>query len=177
VSAAWSPEAIEGLRVNAQVAYNDAEFTSFPASPCYGGQTAAQGCVSNPDGQQTQDLTGQTPYQAPEWAGTVGVDYERNIGDWLLGLAFNASASSSYFTVAKLTPSSEEDGWWTFDASVRLESPNEKWAIALIGRNLSDEFYVIGASDSGTITEGVVADSWGFTNRSRQIALQLTYRP
>ena len=63
------------------------------------------------------------------------------------------------------------------DASVRLESPNEKWAVALIGRNLSDELYVIGASDSGTITPGVVADSWGFTNRSRQIALQLTYRP
>jgi iron complex outermembrane recepter protein len=175
VTAAW--QLAEGLRLNALVAYNDAEFTSFPASPCYGGQTAAQGCVTDASGNQTQDLKGQTPYQAPEWAGTLGVTYERSVGDWLLGITGNASASSSYFTVAKLTPSSEENGWWTFDAAVRLETPNRKWAVALIGRNLSNELYAIGASDSGTITPGVVADSWGFTNRSRQVALQLTWRP
>ena len=100
-------------------------------------------------------------------------------------VVFTAVALSS---AALLIPSVIESGnaqtgdgfdlsWSTIDASIRLSSPNNFWQVALIGRNLTNRLYVIGASDAGTVTPGVQGDAFGFTNRSRQVMIQVTARP
>ena len=168
---------VEGLQINTSVAYNEAQFTSFPLSPCWGGQTLAEGCVTNADGSQTQNLQGRTLYQAPRWAGFVGGSYDRPMGDYVLGFTVNGTFSSGYFTTAQLLPSGYQGGWVTFDASVHYGKPDRSWDLALIGRNLTDRLYVVGASDAGLVTPGVMADAFGFTNRTRQLMLQITVRP
>jgi iron complex outermembrane receptor protein len=167
---------VTGLQLNGLVAWNRATYTSFPFSPCWGGQTVAEGC-SNPAAGTSQNLAGQQIYQAPHWAGSLGATYEQSWKDYLLGYTVNGAFSSGYYTVADLLPSSWQGSWVTLDASIRFGKPDHAWDVALIGRNLTNRLYVINASDAGTITPGVMADAFGFTNRSRQIMLQLTVRP
>jgi iron complex outermembrane receptor protein len=176
LSANYRPP-VEGLQINGFLAYNRTQFTSFPLSPCWGGQTAAEGCVAGAGGSQTQNLEGQTPYQAPKWAGSLGVSYDHSVMNYRAGATIGGTFSSGYFTVADLLPDSWQPGWVTMDGSVHFGKPDGSWDVALIGRNLTNRLYVIGASDAGTVTPGVEADAFGFTNRSRQVLLQLTVRP
>ena len=168
---------VEGLQLNGFIAWNYAAFTSFPFSPCWGGQTVTEGCVSGPDGSQTQNLAGQTLYHAPHWTGSLGANYDLTMRDHLLGFSLNGVASSGYFTTADLLPSGYQGGWATMDASVRFARPDHAWEVALIGLNLTNRLYVLGASDAGTVIPGVMADAFGFVNRSRQIMLQVTVHP
>jgi iron complex outermembrane receptor protein len=176
LSANYRPP-VEGLQLNGFVAYNRAQFTSFPFSPCWGGQTAAQGCVAGPKGSQTQNLAGHTPYQAPRWAGSLGAAFDQPVMEYSMRFTVDASFSSGYFTVADLLPDSWQGGWVTLDSSLRFGKPDGSWQVALIGRNLTNKLYVLGASDAGTVTPGIMADAFGFTNRSRQVMLQITVRP
>jgi iron complex outermembrane receptor protein len=175
LSANYRPP-VEGLQLNGYAAYNRAQFLSFPFSPCWGGQTAAEGCLTQ-GGAQIQNLAGKTPYEAPRWAGSLGADYEQPVGTFTVSYSVDGSFSSGYYTVADLLPDSWQSGWVTLDASVRLAAPNKAWDVALLGRNLTNRLYVLGASDAGTVTPGVMADAFGFTNRSRQVMLEVTVRP
>lgn len=169
---------IEGLKLKGYAAYNRAQFTSFPLSPCWGGQTAAQGCVTNSDGSMTQNLAGQTPYQAPRWAGSFSASYDQPLGrQYRLSYTADATFSSGYYTVADLLPDSWQGSWVTMDASLRFGKVDNSWSVALIGRNLTNRLYVIGASDYGTVTPGVEADAFGYTNRAREVMLQFMVRP
>jgi outer membrane receptor protein involved in Fe transport len=177
LSANYRPP-VEGLQINGNLAYNEAQFTSFPLSPCWGGQTAAEGCVTHPDGSMSQDLQGRTPYQAPRWAGSLSANYDMSLKpNYVLGFSGVATFSSGYFTTADLLPSGYQGGWATMDASIRFAKSDQTWQVALIGRNLTNRLYVVGASDAGTVVPGLMADAFGFTNRTRQIMLQLTVRP
>jgi iron complex outermembrane receptor protein len=179
LSADYAPP-VEGLKLTGYLAYNRAEFTSFPLSPCWGGQTSPEGCLAGGSGATAytyQNLGGQTPYEAPHWAGAFGVSYDQPIQKFVLGYTANASFSSGYYTVADLLPDSWQTGWVTMDASVHLSAASNAWSVALIGRNLTNRLYVLGASDYGTVTPGVMADAFGYTNRARQVMLQFTVRP
>jgi outer membrane receptor protein involved in Fe transport len=168
---------IEGLKLKGFAAYNKAQFTSFPLSPCWGGQTAAQGCVTNAVGS-TQNLAGRTPYEAPRWTSTLSASYEQPMmQQYKLAYTVDATYSSGYYTVADLLPDSWQGSWVTMDASVRYGKADNSWSVALIGRNLTNRLYVIGASDYGTVTPGVEADAFGYTNRARELMLQFTVRP
>jgi outer membrane receptor protein involved in Fe transport len=178
LSANYRPQAAERLQINGNLAYNQSNFTSFPLSPCWGGQTAAEGCVPS---SNSQDLTNRTPYQAPRWAGNLGVTYDQPITryatPYVISYSANGTFSSGYYTVADLLPSSWQVGWATVDAAVRFGRADGAWQVSLIGRNLTNRLYVVGASDAGTITPGVMSDAFGYINRVRQCYLELTVRP
>ena len=169
--------AIPQLQFNSQLAYNHATFSAFPASPCWGGQTAAQGCITSTGGAQVQDLKGHTLVKAPRWAGSVGANYTQPLKNHYLGGSVSASFSSGYFTVPDLLPSSWQSGWLTLDAALRFGQADQAWEVALIARNLTNKLYVTGASDGGTITPGVMADAFGYSNRARQVLLTVTLHP
>jgi outer membrane receptor protein involved in Fe transport len=178
LGATWEPAAISGLTLNGFVNYNDSKYTSFPAAPCYGGQTEAEGCLTLASGGTGQNLNGRTLANAPEWVAQLGAEYERPIGSSLqLGLTFNTNYSSDYLYIPELHPGGKQDAYATYDASVRIGAANDLWDVALIGRNLSNEAVVSCGQDGGTVIPGVPSDPIAFVLRSRQILLQLTVRP
>jgi iron complex outermembrane receptor protein len=129
-------------------------------------------------GSQTQNLAGQTPYEAPRWAGTLAASYDQPVmQQYRVSYNVDGTFSSGYYTVADLLPDSRQGSWATMDASVRFGKLDNSWSVAFIGRNLTNRLYIIGASDYGTVTPGVQADAFGYTNRAREIMLQLTVRP
>lgn len=178
----WAPAEVPGLVLRGTLAYNKARYLSFPDAPCWGGQTPAQGCtiINN---RPTQDLAGAPTALAPKWTGALEANYERPVG---AGLVFGASAnlrySSSYIANAFANPNARQDSYATIDAAIRLKTEDNRWEVALLAKNLTDEYVAYNLSDapssgSGTGTAAAVrSDLVASPNLPRTIAVQLTWK-
>ncbi|MEZ5742987.1 MAG: TonB-dependent receptor [Sphingomonadaceae bacterium] len=178
----YAPRAVPGLNIMAAVNYNDAKYDSFPEGPCYSGQTQAEGCnVVTADGQIRQNLTGQQLSVAPKWTGVLGINFETDVGsDFMIGFNGNARYSDGYNPSAFANPIAYQKSYVSLDAGLRFGAADGNWQLALIGKNLTNEFYVTGVVDgpstgtgSGGVT-GVKADQLGFGNLPRTVKLELT---
>jgi len=179
----YAPYSIAGLNLRGSINYTDAEYTDFPGAPCFAGQTIAEGCTLVGGISARQDLTGARLSVAPEWTGTLGAAYTTPIGSNLeFGINADARYSSSYLASGFGNPLSEQDSYVTLDAGVRIGADDGNWQIAVIGKNLTNEFFVTGVVDgpstgSGTGTaNGVRADQLGFGNLPRTVMVELTKR-
>ncbi len=182
---------VRGLTIRGAANYNDAKYTDFLAT-CYIGQTVADGCnlLLNPStGRYTgQQLAGERLVNAPEWTGSLGAAYSgpTAIGgvDW--GMNIDTLFKSEYNPHPELHPGAVQNDVAFLNAGVRVFSADRTWEVALIGRNLTEEFRVDVASNvpqtglaarTGTALTGGLADLSGNVNRGREIMLQVTFRP
>jgi outer membrane receptor protein involved in Fe transport len=170
---AW--QAMEGLTFNAGIGYTRARYTSFPGIACYGGQTEATGCITDPEtGEQTQDLSGQQRVRAPDWSGNVGFNYETPaFSNLVLGLSGSMRFSSKYFTQENNSPFAVQKAYQIYDASVRLRTEDNRWQLALIGRNLGDKQYAVASLDNADSGPSEIGSA---ISRPRQITLEVTFR-
>ena len=120
---------------------------------------------------------------APEWTGNLGVAYEAPVGDgFKFGVNVDARYSDDYLASGFGNPRSRQDSYVTLDAGVRFGAEDDNWEIALVGKNLTNAFYVSGVVDgpstgSGTGTPaGIPADQLGFANLPRTVRVQVTKR-
>lgn len=177
----WAP--LSGLVLNGSAAYNDARYQQFIA-PCYGGQTPALGCTTDPTTlRTTQNLAGSATGLAPKWVGTLGADYGVPLGAALrLDLSANARYSSSYLLSPFGNPLDRQGAYTSYDAAVRLSAADRRWEIAVIGKNLSNEYILTYGQDapssgSGTGTPaGQPSDQYGNPMPPRTVQGQLTLR-
>lgn len=179
----YAPRAIDGLDIHGSINYTDAKYTSFPEAPCYAGETIAQGCVQISPIAARQNLTGASLSVSPDWTGTLGLGYNRDVGnDYRIGFNIDARYSDSYLVSGFGNPLSKQDSYVTLDAGLRFGAADDNWQIALIGKNLTNRFYVTGVVDgprtgSGTGTaSGVPADQLGFGNVPRTVQVEVTKR-
>ena len=182
LDATWLP--LTGLTIDANVSYNDAYYDSFAGSPCYGGQTPAQGCTINPvTSRPEQDQSGKPTARAPEWVGTLRTNYDTTIG---AGLLFGASIGARYTGEYALNSFGDrlavQGGFVALDGGLRLGSGDQRWECALIGKNLTDKYALTYAQDapssgagSGTVG-GIPSDQLGNPIFPRTVQLQFTYR-
>jgi outer membrane receptor protein involved in Fe transport len=175
----YAPRSLDGLNVHGSINYNKAEYTKFPSAPCYAGQTPAQGCGAG----TRQNLTGAPLSVAPEWTGNFGVGYDTDMGNGLaFGINVDTRFSDSYLASGFGHPKSKQGSYMTLDAGVRIGADDDNWQVALIGKNLTNKFYVSGVVDGpstggGTGTAGgFQADQLGFGNVPRTVQLQVTKR-
>jgi iron complex outermembrane receptor protein len=169
---------LEGLNVNFAAAYNDGIYTEYSNAPCYGGQTPALGCVGG-----VQNLGGTELVRAPDWNLNGGFDYTTPVSD-NLELSFNGNARyvSSYLTDASSAPNGRQPSFTLFDATARLSDVSERWELALIGRNLTNEYYVVATSlvpfafDPTGTGNPALLDRFGSLSRGREVALRVSYR-
>ncbi|MBO9725030.1 MAG: TonB-dependent receptor [Novosphingobium sp.] len=175
----FAPNGIPGFDLHGSVNYDKARYTDFPLAPCYAGQTPAQGC--NLAGNSRQDLGGQTLSVAPRWTGNLGVNYEMSVGQTMkLGLNVDAKYSGAYLASAFGNPLSRQGKYVTLDAGLRFGAEDDNWQLAVIGKNLTNRFYVTGVVDgpstgSGTGTPGGIrADQLGFGTLPRTVMVEVT---
>ena len=118
----WTPGP-QGLSVRAGLAITDTKYTED---------------FVNATGQ---NLVGEAAILSPDLAGFVGATYDWPIaGRWRLSLSADARFNDGYPTSATLNPYTQ-DSFWLLDAALRLYSSDERYELALIGRNLGDEIY------------------------------------
>ena len=130
-----------------------------------------------------QNLKGLPTANAPEWTATFGFNYEAGISSGLkVGLSSDARYSSSYIASAFGTPASRQNSYLTVDGTIRLSSEDDRWQVALIGKNLTNKFFAVGGIDapntgSGTGTlAGVLADQVGYAGLPRTVMVQATFK-
>ncbi|GBH30997.1 TonB-dependent receptor [Sphingobium xenophagum] len=179
----YAPRSIEGLNLHGSINYTKARYTDFPSAPCYAGQTPAQGCTLIGGISARQNLDGAPLSVAPEWTGAFGVGYETAAGEGLkLGFNVDTRYSSSYLASGFGNPFSRQGKYATLDAGIRFGAEDDNWQIAVIGKNLTNRFFVSGVVDGpstggGTGTAaGVRADQFGFGNLPRTVQVSVIKR-
>ncbi|MDB5448244.1 MAG: TonB-dependent receptor [Phenylobacterium sp.] len=176
----------EDLSLHGSVNYNKARYTDF-ISQCYNAQTFALGCnvdpltkvpVTTPVAGKiyTQNLAGRPTVSAPDWTGTLGAVYTHPVSD---KLSFEVNGdlyySSGYFASATENPNSHQKSYVRVNAGVRLFQPGGPWEFAIIGRNLTNEFYLVTATDKPGDTPAKGQTS-GVIGRTREVIAQVNYR-
>lgn len=183
----FAPRSAAGLNVHGSVNYNDAKYSKF-IGPCYSGQHPSEGCTLGPTGAPSatplyQNLAGAPLAVAPKWTGTLGASYSAEVGG---GMRFGVSAdgrySGDYLASGFGQPDSRVGSFVTLDGSIRLGSADDRWEVAVIGKNLTNKAYITGVVDgpstgSGTGTAaGIHADQLGFSVLPRTVMVQLSTR-
>ncbi len=158
------------LSLNGNLGLNDAKYTKHDTAQCYFGQTEAEGCI---DG--AQNLAGVHLIRAPELTLNIGGDWEPRLFDgWLTRFSASANYSDDYQATTDNAPGGVQDSFWLINAGITVGPEDGQWEIALLGRNLTDEYYML---QSFAWTAAGNPDQYtAFWNRPMEIALQGTYR-
>tara|TARA_B100000678_G_scaffold235707_1_gene205144 strand:- start:1645 stop:4131 length:2487 start_codon:yes stop_codon:yes gene_type:complete len=168
----------DGFTLRGAVAYNDASYDSYQNAPCYT-PTAAE-CTTDPvSGRQVLDLSGFPLSRAPEWTLQGSASYDLPIGnDFLINLNANMRYVSEYLTQEDGNPNAVQPGYATIGAGITFGEIDGKWALALIGRNLTNEYAVLySAAKPGSVAvPGLGPDLVGFVDRPREVLVQATVR-
>jgi iron complex outermembrane receptor protein len=190
VETVWAPQTVSGLTFTGNLAYNDAAYISDYFDKCNGMQLAGKlsGCdylpttngavrVANGTGS-AQNLNGFTMGRAPKWTGSAGFNYDRKINPQIrLTLNGIASYSSSYHANQLYDPRALQSAFWIYNASVGLHAVNNRWSLALVGRNLTDELFKTGVGGNLPLGGPAPGELQGPISRPRSVMLELTVRP
>jgi iron complex outermembrane recepter protein len=203
--AAYRPEQIEGLELHTYVEWNQARFKSLDGVPCWGGMLVSEGCnqVFDPTlngglgGFTGSSMSGYPLQRAPDWQVSFGLSYERPLPNGMsIVLANENQYSSKYLTVLG---ASREDFYqkefFKTDVNLSLRGKDERWELALIGKNLGNELTrdncsafnqqnsFLGGQITGSPTTGSDRGPAGqdevacFLSRGREVWVRMTYRP
>ena len=177
-----------GFSLRGAAAFNDAKYKDY-VGQCYGGQTVAAGCnlLAGQGGAFTsQDYDGRTPPKAPRFAGRIGASYDLplNASGWTLQLSSDVTYTGKYNFTDTLRPDGVQSAFTKIDAALRLNGPDDRWTIGLIGRNLTNELVVTAANDipfaggsgTGTAGPGVLADMSAFVDNPREIYVEVGFK-
>ena len=162
----------DGLTVSGAVAYLDFKFTNFTDGQCFYLQT--------PGANGFCDYSGKRNALSPKWSGNLNVDYTTPVtSDMKVAFNVNADFSSSYIAAANLDPRTHQDGYVKLGARLALAQVDDRWEVALIGRNLTNQRILQTGSSmplATTITRNAGNAYNGIVDRPRTIAVQLTGR-
>ncbi|MFV0276732.1 MAG: TonB-dependent receptor, partial [Parahaliea sp.] len=120
------------LRFDGSMAYLDAKYTSYPGAPCVRPRHAIPGCI--------EDIAGAPLHNAPEWSASASLNYSVQITG---GLLFDGTLGVTYeddsYTHSTLMPESLQKSFAKVDLRLALAADNDRWEIAFVGKNLTDE--------------------------------------
>lgn len=123
------------LSITGSLAYNDAKYDSYPTAPCVwkNGVPPVANCV--------EDIGGTQIPRASKWSGstTVSLDHPLSNGLRLVGDATFRARSEAYLE-ENLSPASLQESFSKIDLRVGVAAPDDSWTLALIARNLTDEY-------------------------------------
>ena len=159
----------QNLTIRGAVGYNRARYISFLGAPCYTAETAAQGCVGG-----VQNLSDTPLVRAPELNVSGGATYDKPLNDRMnIGLSVDGRYTSGYWMQENQNPLGYQKRFVLLNAAIRLHETDDKWELAVIGRNLTNRYYGVGSQDKTFAPTNEITASMG---RPREIAVQGTIR-
>jgi outer membrane receptor protein involved in Fe transport len=166
-SSEW--QATDQLTFKGNFGYNRARYLSYDQGQCYEGQTAAEGCVGG-----TQNLTGRALDRAPNLTYNLGANYKAHvIAGWTTVTSMDGSYTSSYETDSDYAPGTQQPSFWRLNAAIHFLSDDDHWDLGLIGRDLTNSYYLVFAT---TAPVGTQNEFIGLFNRPREVLMQAEYK-
>jgi len=135
-------------------------------------------CAQFPGGVPVlQDLSGRPTGFAPRVSGNLTASYIANLPrEYRLTASASGIYSSSYYYANNGTDDDllKQGGYGRLDSQLTLESPDRRWAVDLIGKNLTDRIIVEGGT-GGTSLPTSLGSTLLRKEQPRNFALQLRY--
>lgn len=126
---------MEHLRIDAAVGYLDTYYRKLTADLF---------------GRGVQDYSNLKPQFSPKYTVNLRASYDIQLGNTgALAPAASYSYQSAFETTLENLPQGHSDGYGLVDASLTYTAPNNRWTLALWGRNLTDKLYLVGAQPVG----------------------------
>jgi len=129
------------LRLSFQGAYLDAYYEERLNGQCTSAQAA--GIIPGCDFSGTapaQDLSDETLPWAPEYAGNITLEHSFDIkGGYELVTTAQLVYEDEFETVDDNDPFLRQDAYTKANLAVRLSSPENRWDVSLIGKNIFDK--------------------------------------
>jgi len=196
---AYHPPQIPALTLHGDIAYNHSRYNRLDNIPCFGGQTIAQGCNlvfsqgqnGGVGGFTAQDVSGLPLIRAAKWQANFGFDWETDVGNDMKLIVVNSQQYSSRQLVNLAFPAYQK-AFLKTDLSVIVQGPQDRWELALIGRNLTNRITTGACTNSnfqggnlpgtqftGTNLVGPAGrDEIGcIADRGREVWIRLSYKP
>jgi outer membrane receptor protein involved in Fe transport len=127
-----------GWLAEGALAYLVAEYADYRGAACTTSQLAAHVAAGRPGGC-TQDLSGRPLTDAPRWSASFNLNHQRPLANgWAVEANLGANYRSASYVAPDLDPLGRQGGYATWDASVQLLAPGERWSASLVARNLGD---------------------------------------
>ncbi|MFT7218802.1 MAG: iron complex outermembrane receptor protein [Candidatus Azotimanducaceae bacterium] len=141
VEVSWQASA--NLRLHSSISVIDAGYDDFAGAQCV---EDASGAPANSDcdpATNTENQKGERLERSPEMEFNLSALWESQLTDTML---IKASASiyhsDDYFVQPTQAAYSQQDSFTKYDARVAVSANDERWEVALTGRNLSDEMVI-----------------------------------
>jgi outer membrane receptor protein involved in Fe transport len=123
---------VEGLSFQGGVTYTRARYSNFTAADLF----------SPGNFPQLSLLPGATASFAPEWSGSLAINYDRSLGNGLrAGFSLAGKYMSDYNTGSDLLPYKQQDAFTTLNGRISIGSESEAWTAEFWVQNLTDEEY------------------------------------
>lgn len=151
--------------IGGNLAYTDATYDDFPGAqatcPEVGGFIENGLC----------NFRGIPLIFAPEFKGAVFAEYQSGpvIGDWTMSARVDANYSGKYYTELAYFETLTQDEYILLNASVQFASPDGRYAISLIGKNLTDQHILAWGLEAGP-------SQFVTPNPPREIGIRASYR-
>ncbi|WP_298670311.1 TonB-dependent receptor [uncultured Sphingomonas sp.] len=119
--------------ITASAAYMDIKYDKYPGAPCL---ATAQG----PAPAGVCDLSGRRPPYTSKFTGNVSVHGRVDISDYKLDGTAILGGRSGFFNSDDQSPNyGYQKGYAKLDLRIQFAPQDERWHIALIGKNLTNE--------------------------------------
>lgn len=170
-------QATDTLRLGFSGAWADVQYEDFPNAAC----TNAQQMLLNPfngsramcTANAVNDLSGREVENAPEFSGNLFAVLDVPLANQSFDAQVGADISytGEHFLSQNLDPGQFQDAYSLVNLRASLLDKDEKWELALLGRNVTDEIYLLTAT-------GVPAQfgaNFGSSNRGSVVELQFNW--
>lgn len=150
------------------MAYLDFEYTDYPDGNCYFGQT--------PDNGSFCDNTGKTSSYVPHWTFNGTLEYQRPLSDTMNFVSMlDLQWVDEQQVHNNLDPRGMIDPYTLL--SLRLGVETDRWALALLGKNLLDE-EILTYSSNIPLAETIFATNayYSFIRRPLTVALEASIK-
>jgi iron complex outermembrane receptor protein len=148
LSAEWL--ATPATRLSLSAAYIDAKFVHYTGAPCYGLQTAAQGCFTPTNGASpSQNVSGDTMPNSPKLKSTFNIEQRIPLPnhpyEWVLGGTY------TYRTWAQMLPDQNpfaiQSGFGLLNLRLGFESTDGKFSATAFMNNVTNHHYFTDVED------------------------------
>ncbi|RYY74352.1 MAG: TonB-dependent receptor [Gammaproteobacteria bacterium] len=157
------------LLLRGGVSYLDFEYLDFPNGQCSFGQAPNSGPTSC-------DQSGMSREFVPEYQGNLGLDYDFPLANgWNIKSTLDVIFNDGYLTTPSLDTRFTQSSYTKLNARIALSGVDEKWELALVGKNLTDESiitYANGLPVASVLTRGAGSGFYAFYEPARSVAIQ-----
>jgi iron complex outermembrane recepter protein len=167
------------LRATFNAAYVNAKWDRYTNDLCYGGQTVAEGCITDPaTGVSTQNASGKAMPNAPKFKFDLGLQQTVPLPALPVDLVLdgNYSYRSSAQMLPDLNPEAIEGSYGILDLGATLLSRSGRYSLRFFANNVLDRHYVVDMEDfwsSVWVANAVIAEPARDSNRYLGVTLNV----